>query len=47
MKDSRIEIRVTKEEKALIDNVAKDESLKTSTFVRKVVLDYIKEKEVK
>ena len=35
MKNSRIELRVSQEEK---------ENLKTATFVRKVVLDYIENK---
>lgn len=46
-KDSRIEVRTTKEEKARIDKQAKKENLKTATFVRKVVLDYVNEKEEK
>lgn len=45
MKDSRIEVRVSKEEKEMIDIQAKKENLKTSTFIRKVVLDYVQNKE--
>ena len=44
MKISRVELRVSEEEKELIDNQAKEENLKTATFMRKVVLDYIKSK---
>lgn len=47
MKDSRIEVRVSKEEKEIIDIRAKKENLKTSTFIRKVVLDYVQSKEEK
>lgn len=42
MKTSRIELRVSEEEKIKIDIKAKKENLKTATFIRKVVLDYIK-----
>lgn len=41
MKNSRIEIRVSHEEKEKIDKEAEKENLKTATFIRKVVLDYI------
>ena len=44
MKDSRIELRVSQEEKEKIDTQAKKENLKTATFIRKVVLDYIESK---
>lgn len=47
MKNSRIELRVSQEEKEKIDKAAEKENLKTATFVRKVVLDYIQSKEVK
>lgn len=42
MKNSRIELRVSQEEKEKIDKEAKMENLKTATFIRKVILDYIK-----
>ena len=45
MKDCRIEVRVSREEKEIIDIQAKKENLKTSTFIRKVVLDYVQNKE--
>lgn len=45
MKNSRIEVRVSEKEKEKIDIQAEKENLKTSTFVRKVVLDYIQSKE--
>lgn len=44
MKNSRIEVRVSQEEKEKIDKEAEKENLKTATFVRKVVLDYIENK---
>lgn len=44
MKNSRIELRVSQEEKEKIDKAAEKENLKTATFVRKVVLDYIENK---
>lgn len=44
MKNSRIELRVSQEEKEKIDKQAEKENLKTATFVRKVVLDYIENK---
>lgn len=47
MKNSRIEVRVSQEEKEKIDTQAAKENLKTSTFIRKVVLDYIQSKEEK
>ena len=45
MKTSRIELRVTEEEKKKIDNKAKKDNLKTATFIRKVILDYIEKEE--
>ena len=39
--------RVTTEEKEKIDTQAQQENLKTSTFIRKVVLDYIQSKDGK
>ena len=47
MKNNRIELRVSQEEKEKIDTQAAKENLKTSTFIRKVVLDYIQNKEGK
>lgn len=44
MKNSRIELRVSQEEKEKIDKAAEKENLKTATFIRKVVLDYIENK---
>ena len=44
MKDKRIEIRVSQEEKEKIDKEAEKENLKSATFIRKVVLDYMKTK---
>lgn len=44
VKNSRIELRVSQEEKEKIDKQAEKENLKTATFVRKVVLDYIENK---
>ena len=44
MKNSRIELRVSQEEKEKIDKQAEKENLKTATLVRKVVLDYIENK---
>ena len=44
MKNSRIEVRVSQEEKEKIDKEAEIENLKSATFVRKVVLDYIENK---
>ena len=44
MKNSRIEVRVSQEEKEKIEKEAEKENLKTATFVRKVVLDYIENK---
>lgn len=44
MKNSRIELRVSQEEKEKIDKEAEKENLKTATFVKKVVLDYIENK---
>lgn len=44
MKNSRIELRVSDVEKEKIDKEAQKENLKTATFIRKVVLDYIKNK---
>ena len=44
MKNSRIEVRVSQEEKEKIDKETEKENLKTATFVRKVVLDYIENK---
>lgn len=47
MKNIRIDVRVSQEEKEKIDTQAQQENLKTSTFIRKVVLDYIQSKEGK
>lgn len=47
MKNIRIDVRVSPEEKEKIDTQAQKENLKTSTFIRKVVLDYIQSKEEK
>ena len=47
MKNIRIDVRVSPEEKEKIDTHAAKENLKTSTFIRKVVLDYIQSKEEK
>lgn len=44
MKNNRIELRVSQEEKEKINKEAEKENLKTATFVRKVVLDYIENK---
>lgn len=44
MKNSRIEIRVSEDEKERIDKFAEKENLKTATFIRKVTLDYMSEK---
>lgn len=47
MKNIRIDVRVSQEEKEKIDTQAQQENLKTSTFIRKVVLDYIQSKDGK
>ena len=44
MKNNRIELRVSQEEKEKINKEAEKENLKTATFVRKIVLDYIENK---
>ncbi|MGL5087583.1 MAG: DUF6290 family protein [Clostridium sp.] len=41
MKTSRIELRVSEEEKKIIDAAAQKENLKTATFIRKVILDHV------
>lgn len=40
----KIEITLSEEEKELIEKRAKEENLKVTPFVRKIVLDYVKEK---
>lgn len=45
VKKARIEIRLAQQEKKSIEQQARKENLKAATFMRKVVLDYIKEKE--
>lgn len=44
MKNSRIEVRVSQEEKEKIEKAAEKENLKTATFMRKIALDYIENK---
>lgn len=46
-KSISISITMSYKEKERIDKQAKKENLKTATFVRKVVLDYVNEKEEK
>lgn len=40
----KIEITLSEEEKKAIEKKAHEENLKVTPFVRKVILDYVKEK---